>query len=168
MALFPDGARSPLARAVSAEVRSLMAARRVTGRTLASAIGLKSHNYLAVRLRDEKAFSLDDLELIAAYFSVDPATLISDAEHNHGERLWAESEVALEDPVEAAKYAALRESRLGFWWDDFAADDDETEPADAAPVSRSPIADLPTLAQQRRARPVPQVQTTAARKPRKD
>lgn len=119
MPLFPDGARSPLARAVSAEIRSLMAARRVTGRTLAQAIGLKSHNYLAIRLRDEKAFTLDDIELIAAYFSKDPAELIADAERNHGERLWAESVIAIEDPIDAAKYAALRESQLGFWWDDF-------------------------------------------------
>ncbi|KRB73047.1 hypothetical protein ASE01_19930 [Nocardioides sp. Root190] len=87
---FPDGTATAFARSVSAEIRAVMAARRITGRELALAAGFKSHNYLAIRLRDEKAFTLDDIELICAYLEEDAHELIRRAHENHMDRLMAE------------------------------------------------------------------------------
>ncbi|QPK81151.1 helix-turn-helix transcriptional regulator [Schaalia sp. ZJ405] len=54
---------SLLHRCVSAQIRALMAARRVSGKSLAEQIGT-SQNYVAKRLRDEATFTLDDVEKI--------------------------------------------------------------------------------------------------------
>lgn len=56
-------APGPLARAVSAQVRALMAERRMTAKTLADAAGL-SRSYLGKRLRDESSFTVNDIEAI--------------------------------------------------------------------------------------------------------
>ena len=57
---------TPLARAVSAEVRAEMARHQptITGIQLAGMIGM-SQNYLAKRLRDETPLDLDDLDAIS-------------------------------------------------------------------------------------------------------
>lgn len=73
------GATTPFARAVTAEVRSLMGAHNITGRSLSERIPGRSNNYVAERLRDEKPFSVDDLAAIAAAFGVTPAQLVTDA-----------------------------------------------------------------------------------------
>lgn len=54
-----------LSRAVSAELRAEMARLRVTGQALARKIG-RSQNYVAKRLRDDMAMTIDDVEVIAA------------------------------------------------------------------------------------------------------
>jgi len=56
-------APGPLARAVSAQVRALMAERRMTAQALAEAAGL-SRSYLGKRLRDESSFTVNDIEAI--------------------------------------------------------------------------------------------------------
>lgn len=47
----------------------------MTGQKLAHAIGL-SQNYVAIRLRDEKPFTLDDLEKVADALGTDPEELM--------------------------------------------------------------------------------------------
>lgn len=90
MAVFPRGTQTPFGRAISAEIRAIMAARRVTGRELALAAGFSSHNYLAIRLRDEKPFTLDDLERICHWLEEDEHAFVKRACDNHYERIWAE------------------------------------------------------------------------------
>lgn len=68
-----------------------MAAYRLTIRRLAAEAGFKSHNYLAIRLRDEKPFTLDDVDRICGHFGEDPEEFIHRALINHGERYWIES-----------------------------------------------------------------------------
>lgn len=99
--LFSTGALSPLARAVSAEIRSEMAVQRVTGRALAGAAEYASHNYVAERLRDEKPFTLDDVDRLCRALDVDSAELIQRAWQNHGPRLQREAE----DDVQRHSYA---------------------------------------------------------------
>lgn len=53
----------PLARAVSEEVRVMMARKRISGKQLAERAGM-SANYLGKRLRDESAFNSNDVEAI--------------------------------------------------------------------------------------------------------
>lgn len=53
----------PFARAVSAEVRAILARQRITHKQLAAKAGLSS-GYLGKRLRDETAFTLNDIEAI--------------------------------------------------------------------------------------------------------
>lgn len=53
----------PFARAVSAEIRAVMARHRVSAALLAQRAGL-SRSYLGKRLRDEVAFTLNDTEAI--------------------------------------------------------------------------------------------------------
>lgn len=62
---------SELQRAVSADVRARLAAGRQSGKWLAGQIGL-SQNYVAKRLRDEAAFTLDDLAAIARALRLSP------------------------------------------------------------------------------------------------
>lgn len=88
---FPAGTRSAFARAISAEVRAVMAARRITLREFAAGAGFASHNYLAIRLRDEKPFTLDDIELVCAYLEEDAPTFIGEAYDHHFDRLWMEA-----------------------------------------------------------------------------
>jgi len=58
-----DNGVSDSDRVVSAEVRALMGALRVSQAALAAKCGM-SENYLGHRLRDEKSFTLNDLESI--------------------------------------------------------------------------------------------------------
>ncbi|HEY0889596.1 MAG TPA: hypothetical protein VGE38_08300 [Nocardioides sp.] len=90
---FPAGTRSAFARAVSAEVRALLGAYRLSLRDFASAAGFSSHNYLAIRLRDEKPFTLDDIDLVCAYFEFDASEFLRRCYENHIERLWAEADL---------------------------------------------------------------------------
>lgn len=71
-----------------------MSARRVTLREVAKAAGFGSHNYLAVRLRDEKPFTLDDVDLICAWLEEDPPVFLGRAWENHWERISYEAENA--------------------------------------------------------------------------
>lgn len=106
---FTSGALSPLARAVSAEIRSEMAVQRVTGRALAGAAGYASHNYVAERLRDEKPFTLDDVDRLCRAMDVDSADLIQRAWRNHGPRLQLEADEA--GALELEREAAVVEFR---------------------------------------------------------
>ena len=61
---MPSGKQSesgPFARAISAEIRAVMARHRVTMTLLADRAGM-SRGYLGKRLRDEVAFTLNDVE----------------------------------------------------------------------------------------------------------
>lgn len=85
-----DGTRSLLGRCVSAEVRARMAALRTSGKSLAAQVGM-SQNYLATRLRDEKPFTLDDLEAVILALDHDSTEgFIADALARHGDAVWAE------------------------------------------------------------------------------
>lgn len=84
MSTFPEGTRWPFAREVSAEVRGRLAAKRMALRTFAEEAGFASHNYVAIRLRDEKPFTLDDLDQIAAYFDEPVQQFIDSAINNQG------------------------------------------------------------------------------------
>lgn len=91
MILFPYGTLTPFARAVSAEVRSAMAARRLSVREVAHQAGFKSHNYLAIRLRDERPLTLDDVELICEYLGEEAVDFVRRAHRLHDERYWVEA-----------------------------------------------------------------------------
>lgn len=65
----------PLARAVSEEVRVMMARRRVSARQLAERSGL-SANYLGKRLRDESPFNSNDIEAICEALGEDLFTFV--------------------------------------------------------------------------------------------
>lgn len=65
-----DGTRSSFGRIVSAEIRGRMAARRISGKQLAALAGM-SQNYLATRLRDEKPFTVDDIEALKVHIADD-------------------------------------------------------------------------------------------------
>lgn len=93
MDTFPEGTQSPLARAVAAEVRGRLAAQRVTLREFAAEAGFNSHNYVAIRLRDEKPFTVDDVERISRYFDEDPVPFLKAAYDNHLERIWGDLHV---------------------------------------------------------------------------
>ena len=68
-----------LQRCVSAAFRAEIAAQRSSGKELASKVG-RSQNYVATRLRDEKPFTLDDVEAICdELFVDDPERVIVDA-----------------------------------------------------------------------------------------
>lgn len=87
-----DGTRSLLGRCVSAEIRARMAALRTSGKALAGQVGM-SQNYLATRLRDEKPFTLDDLEAIILVLDVDvdsTEAFVADALARHSDAVWAE------------------------------------------------------------------------------
>lgn len=87
MRTFPNGARTVLARTISAEVRSRIGAdRALTGQKLAASIG-RSQNYMAERLRDEKSFTVDDVEALAEYFGEHPAEFIAGASDRWGEQV---------------------------------------------------------------------------------
>lgn len=133
MTFFPEGTRTPFARAISAEVRAVMAARRITGRSLAKDAGFASNNYLAIRLRDEKPFTLDDIEIICAFLdeSDDSAEFIKRAVDNHAERLWIEAMDAQDIHDGKAEPAADRGARrLDIAWDP-KRDNEEAEAASA-------------------------------------
>ena len=76
-----------LGRCVAAEIRSQMAARRISGKQLADLIGV-SQNYLATRLRDEKPLSLDDVWSIAEVLGEDVDEFVSDACKRQWDVVW--------------------------------------------------------------------------------
>jgi transcriptional regulator with XRE-family HTH domain len=63
------------AKAVSAQVRSLMGIQRMTGLRLSQLTTL-SQNYLAKRLRDELPFTLNDIHLLAQALGVTYTELV--------------------------------------------------------------------------------------------
>lgn len=73
MSDMPSGSQpspGPLARALSAEVRSLLAERRMTAVALADKTGI-SRSYLGKRLRDEAQLTSNDLEAICEALDMD-------------------------------------------------------------------------------------------------
>lgn len=113
MSDFPQGTSSAFARAVSAEIRGIMGTRRWSLRDVATKAGFKSHNYLAIRLRDEKALTLDDVERLCAFLEEDAHTFIERAYKNHFERIYAEAEMerAEAERVEAVHLGRARRSQ---------------------------------------------------------
>jgi len=87
---YSSGTTSVLGRAISAEVRGRLAAERLNLREFSQAAGFASHNYPAIRLRDERPFTADDVQLIANYFEEDPHEFVKKAWQNHSERLYDE------------------------------------------------------------------------------
>lgn len=67
-------APGPFARAFSAHVRMVIGRDMISISALADAAGM-SRNYLGKRLRDEVAFTLNDVEQICAVFGVEPPEL---------------------------------------------------------------------------------------------
>jgi len=65
----------PFARAVSEEIRASMARHRVSGAQLALRAGL-SQSYLSKRLRDEVAFTANDVEAICKVLGEDLEQLL--------------------------------------------------------------------------------------------
>lgn len=78
-------ASGPFARAVSAEIRAAMARHRVSALLLSTRSGL-SRSYLGKRLRDEVAFTFNDVEAICEAMREDLPGLMQSAfkrMHNH-------------------------------------------------------------------------------------
>lgn len=65
MASGKQPAAGPLARAISAEVRAIMARQRMSRATLATRAGM-SEGYLGKRLRDQASLTINDIEAIVA------------------------------------------------------------------------------------------------------
>lgn len=77
----PSGSQpapGPLARAISAQVRILMAEQNLTAVALAKKAGL-SRSYLGKRLRDEAALTSNDIEALLEALGVDILTFANDA-----------------------------------------------------------------------------------------
>ena len=68
-------ASGPFARAVSAEVRAILARQRITHAQLAAHTNM-SRGYLGKRLRDETAFTLNDVEAICEALGEDLAQFL--------------------------------------------------------------------------------------------
>lgn len=99
---FPAGTQSPFARAVSAEVRARMAARRMGLRELAMAAGFgPSHNYLAKRLRDAAPLTVDDVDALARFFGETGEEFVARACSNHLADQLVEMEKAIASHLEA-------------------------------------------------------------------
>ena len=82
--IVPSGKQpesGPLARAISAEIRALMARQRLSGVRLADRAGL-SRNYFGKRLRDEAPFTLNDVEAICKALGEDLEHFITSAAAN--------------------------------------------------------------------------------------
>lgn len=78
---MPSGSQpSPglFARAISAEVRSVMARRQVSGAQLARLTG-RSQTYLSERLREDRQFTANDVEDICRALKVDLLSLLTAA-----------------------------------------------------------------------------------------
>jgi len=71
-------AAGPFARAVSAEVRAVMARHRVSATLLAERAGL-SRSYLGKKLRDEAPFTFNDIESICVAMREDLLGLLNAA-----------------------------------------------------------------------------------------
>lgn len=70
MPLGKQPASGPLARAVSAEVRAILARQRITHAQLAAHTGM-SRSYLGKRLRDETSLTINDVEAICVALGED-------------------------------------------------------------------------------------------------
>jgi transcriptional regulator with XRE-family HTH domain len=66
------------AQAFSEAIRLHMEEQGVSGKSLAAMIGL-SQNYVASRLRDERAFTVNDIEAISAALGIPILDLVRDA-----------------------------------------------------------------------------------------
>lgn len=91
---FKEGTQSILARCVSAELRARLAAKRISGKTFSAKVGM-SQNYFATRLRDEKPFTLDDINqivLVLEDLNEEPADFILTAYRRHGEDVWMQAD----------------------------------------------------------------------------
>lgn len=66
----PQPTPGPFARALSAEVRAVMARKQVSGAQLARRVG-RSNSYIAKRLRGDGQFTSNDIEDIAAALDED-------------------------------------------------------------------------------------------------
>lgn len=77
----PSGSQpspGPLARAISAQIRVLMAEQNLTAVALAKKAGL-SRSYLGKRLRDEASLTSNDIEALIDALGVDIITFANDA-----------------------------------------------------------------------------------------
>ena len=78
MADVPSGSQpkpGPFARAVSHEIRHLLTDRRTSGAQLALMVG-RSQSYIAKRLRDDSAFTANDVEDICRVLKEDLLQLL--------------------------------------------------------------------------------------------
>ena len=73
------------ARAVSDEIRIAMARQRISGSQLAVMIG-RSQSYVSKRLRNEAAFTANDVEAICQVLQEDLLRLLSKAVHASRQR----------------------------------------------------------------------------------
>lgn len=74
-------------------------------REFAKALGATAHNYWAIRLRDEKSFTLD-------VFEEDPSEFIAKAWDNHSERIWNELVNLPESPAVVADLDQRRPAKV--------------------------------------------------------
>ena len=88
-----------LQRSISAEVRAIMASRRVTAVELAPELG-RSQNYLSKRLRDELPFNVTDLERLGEFFGIAADELVSRAVMNHAGEVTAEPRKRVSNDIE--------------------------------------------------------------------
>lgn len=75
---MPSGTQpepGPFARAVSAEIRSVMGRRNISGAELAR-LSARSQSYLSKRLRDEVAFTANDVEDLCRVLDQDLLALL--------------------------------------------------------------------------------------------
>lgn len=70
---------TPYSRATSAAIRARIDRLGVSNAAVARKSGL-SANYLNERLRDEKSFTLSDIDMLATYFEIAPARLMREAD----------------------------------------------------------------------------------------
>lgn len=112
MGIQANGVNRTLSRAVSAEIRGLRGRHNISVRALVARAALDnpSLNYLAERLRDEKPFTLEDVDRIADVFGMSGADLIQQAVEND-RRAALPPHVAARDAEVAAEQAARKTSR---------------------------------------------------------
>lgn len=108
---FPTGAESVLARCVAAEVRAQLAKDRMNQREFAARLGFTSHNYISVRLREEKPFTLDDIDKMCALWDVAPEEFIQQAVESNLDRIMADLNEATAAGRAAEDLPTLAEKR---------------------------------------------------------
>jgi transcriptional regulator with XRE-family HTH domain len=74
----PESEPTAFSKAATAAVRRLKADKRISNADISAATGM-STNYIAERLRDEKSFTLNDIELVADFFGIDATDFLIDA-----------------------------------------------------------------------------------------
>jgi transcriptional regulator with XRE-family HTH domain len=89
----PESEPSPYAKAATTAIRRLLADRRLAAADIARGTDL-SANYLGERLRDEKAFTLSDIEQIAAFFDLDPAAFLVEVARAHADDVGTDGDTA--------------------------------------------------------------------------